>query len=122
MNDSTSITCRIDVSYHFANTPPVIFPSTFSLPLFSPENTLVGTAIAYDVDYNQTLSFSITGHPSFTLPELAFQIQEESGDIYLTNSDIFFSNLDSVNITVLVEDSGVPALSSSSSITNVLHS
>ena len=56
---STS-TCHIEVSYQSMNTPPFIISSTFSIPYFSLNNTYVGTAIAYDLDYNQTLSFSIT--------------------------------------------------------------
>ena len=52
---------------------------------------------------------------------MVFQIQQDTGDIYLINSSIFLTNLDSVNITVVVEDNGVPALSSQSYDNNDSH-
>jgi len=56
-------TCTIDVSHFQENNPPIVIPTSFSIPFFSNPNTFIGPIIAYDIDFNQTLSYTITRRP-----------------------------------------------------------
>ena len=59
--------CTFELFYYDTNHYPIVVNSTFSIPLFSPISTFVGHMIAFDSDFNQTLSYSIQSFFSFFL-------------------------------------------------------
>ena len=61
MDQISSFTCSVSVYFNDYNNPPVAIDSSLELPLFSSEHTSIGFVIAYDVDNNQTLTYSIIG-------------------------------------------------------------
>lgn len=63
----SSFTCTVSVYFNDYNNPPVALNSVFELPLFSPKYTSLGFVVAYDVDYNQSLHYSILSTHSFFL-------------------------------------------------------
>ena len=112
------------------NHPPVISPSSFSIPRYSLNNTYIGSVNAYDVDSNQTLSFSVSGLFSlhFSLLDVStvigsyshlvdfFHIDSASSQLFLLNDALFLLDVDSVILQVTVFDDGVPSRNASSSI------
>ena len=85
---------------------------------------------AYDVDTNQTLSFSLSGISPFliSLIEVStvsgslshivdfFRIDSASGLLFLLNDAIFQRDMDNVILQVTVFDDGVPSRNASSSL------
>lgn len=112
------------------NHPPVISPSSFSIPRYSLNNTYIGSVNAYDVDSNQTLSFSVSGLFSlpFSLLDVStvigsyshavdfFHIDSASGQLFLLNDALFLLDVHSVILQVTVFDDGVPSRNASSSL------
>lgn len=112
------------------NHPPVISPSSFSIPRYSSNGTYIGSVNAYDVDTNQTLSFSLSGISPFliSLVEVStvsgslshivdfFRIDSASGLLFLLNDAIFQRDIDNVILQVTVFDDGVPSRNASSSL------
>ncbi|MGZ5433727.1 MAG: tandem-95 repeat protein, partial [Thermoanaerobaculia bacterium] len=82
------------------NDAPVIEPDTFTIPENSPNNTVVGTPDAFDID-GDTLSFSIVGGNTGG----AFSINSSTGQIRVANSSALnFETTPTFSLTVRVED------------------
>ena len=67
MDQVSSFTCTVSVYFNDYNNPPVALNSVFELQLFSPKYTSLGFVVAYDVDYKQSLHYSILSTHSFFL-------------------------------------------------------
>ena len=67
MDQVSSFTCNVSVYFNDYNNPPVALNSVFELPLFSPKSISLGFVVAYDVDYNQSLHYSILSMHSFLI-------------------------------------------------------
>lgn len=126
----SSARCDFTIIPLSVNHPPVISPSSFSIPRYSLNNTYIGSVNAYDVDSNQTLSFSVSGLFSlpFSLLDVStvngslshivdfFRIDSASGLLFLLNDAIFQRDMDNVILQVTVFDDGVPSRNASSSL------
>lgn len=122
-NEVSSLVCEVRVFYLEVNHPPVIADATFHLPLYSENNTIVGTVFALDPDENQVLTFSILRLISICeslLEELLttgsrstashFAINPFSGILSLIDPDLFNQPSNRILIHVLVADNGSPSL------------
>jgi VCBS repeat-containing protein len=107
----------ITVNVLDVNDPPVISNQVFSVAENRPVGHVVGQVVASDPDIGQTLTFAITGGD----PMGMFAIDANTGVITTATSTLDFETMPLFNLTVQVTDNGVPALSSSATVTiNVL--
>lgn len=108
----------------------MISSSSFFIPRYSSNGTYIGSVNAYDVDANQTLSFSLSGLFSFVLllvdgssssvSDLRvvdfLHIDSASGQLFLLSDAVFQLDIDSIILEVTVFDDGVPPRNASSSL------
>ena len=112
-NEVSSLVCEVRVFYLEVNHPPVIADATFHLPLYSENNTSVGTVFALDPDENQVLTFSILRLISICGSRSTashFAINPFSGILSLIDPDLFNQPSNRILIHVLVADNGSPSL------------
>ena len=126
----SSTHCDFTIIPLSVNHPPVISSSSFSIPRYSPNDTFIGSVNAYDVDTNQTFSFSLSGIFPFpnSLLDVStvigsyshlvdfFHIDSASGQLFLLNDALFLLDVHSVILQVTVFDDGVPSRNASSSL------
>ncbi|KAF0202001.1 MAG: outer membrane adhesin-like [Bacteroidetes bacterium] len=95
------------------NETPAIADQSFDIDAYSPVGTTVGTVVATDPDFNQTLTISIEGGNT----QGAFVISN-SGEITVANPEAL-NNLTnpSFSLTVRAQDNGSPSLSAYATIT-----
>lgn len=99
------------------NSPPVIVDTSFILPLFSDISSFIGRIIAFDYDFNQTLTYSITNITFNNAPfDSVFEVDASTGDLYLNSTDLFYYDIDCLTVAIQVRDDGVPSLFSESLI------
>ncbi|MGV8114402.1 MAG: cadherin domain-containing protein [Lentimicrobium sp.] len=92
------------------NEAPVIADQSFGVSRTAPSGTLIGTVEASDPDFNQTLTFAITGGN----PDNIFSIDPLSGGLSVNNSDALMASANEIfYLNILVEDNGSPVLSAS---------
>jgi hypothetical protein len=104
-----SSTAIVSVHLGDGNQPPVLGPTAFVLDEHSPKGTLVGTLPASGPEPGDTLRFSIIAGNT----RKAFAIHGASGRITVARSAaIDFEKNPLFQLTVRVEDDGLPALSS----------
>lgn len=97
----------------FVNTPPVIKNQQFSIKDDSPNGTIVDTAVASDIDKNQTLKYAII---SGNLNN-AFSIDSLTGIIRVNNSPALkYEKNSAFELAVVVSDSYINKLSASAKI------
>ena len=100
----------MDVSTNFA--PPGI-DDTFSLDENSPNGTIVGTAIANDINVGQTLTYAIlSGNEAG-----AFSIDSNGQISVIDNIPLDYETTPTFNLEIEVSDDGSPSLSDTMSIT-----
>jgi VCBS repeat-containing protein len=107
---SSSATVTIDITG--VNKAPVITDQTFSIPQNSADSTVVGTVVASDPDTGDTLTYAITAGNSGG----NFVINDSTGVIMVIDTTNF-STAPTYTLTVAVMDNGMPALTSSATIT-----
>lgn len=96
------------------NETPIIHDQAFNVNAFSPAGTIVGTVVASDPDFNQTLVYSIEGGNT----QGAFEISSNSGLITVFNPNALNSITNpSFSLTVKILDNGTPSLSAYAIIT-----
>jgi hypothetical protein len=92
------------------NEAPVIADQSFGVSRTAQAGTLIGTVEASDPDFNQTLTFAITGGN----PDNIFSIDPLSGELSVNNSDALMASASEVfTLNILAEDNGNPVLSAS---------
>jgi hypothetical protein len=98
----------------FANRPPVIADQTFAVNENSAGGTVVGTVAASDPDAGQTLAYQITAGNTGG----AFAIDASTGRITVANAAALnYETTPVFTLAVQVTDSGMPALSSTATVT-----
>ena len=119
-NGATVLSASSLVTIAIANVEeaPVVPNYSFSvdenIPEYPVQGRTVGTVVATDEDLGQTLTYSIT---DASLPG-AFAIHPTTGVITVADSSLLnYEAVTSATITVLVTDSGSPALSTSRQLT-----
>jgi VCBS repeat-containing protein len=95
------------------NENPQIAEQDFAVASYSANGTVVGTVVAADPDFNQSLSFAITaGNTSG-----AFAINAASGTLSVANTNaVNYLINPEFNLTVTVTDNGSPVLSSQAQV------
>ena len=91
----------LTINVNDLNEAPTIDPQTFALNEFATNGTVVGTALAADVDAGDAISYAITGGSGAT----AFAIDPGSGEISLVDdSQIDYEVTSAFTLTVEVTD------------------
>lgn len=113
-NPALSSSALATITLTNINEAPVVSNTSFDVS----ENTLnsnrVGFVTGSDVDVGQSLTYSIS---SSTLPG-AFAINSTTGEITVTNSTLLnYESVPTATLTVRAADNGVPALSSTATVT-----
>ncbi|MGV8114403.1 MAG: cadherin domain-containing protein [Lentimicrobium sp.] len=99
------------------NEAPVIADQSFGVSRTAPSGTLIGAVEASDPDFNQTLTFAITGGN----PDNIFSIDPLSGELYTTSTNTLGIILEEfIHLDVTVTDNVSPQESSGAVITIVL--
>jgi hypothetical protein len=112
---SSSATVTINLTD--LNEVPVINPQTFSVAENRPVGHVVGTVVATDQDFGQSLTFAIVAGD----PMGMFAIDANTGVITTATSTLNFEATPQFNLIVQVTDNGTPVLSATAPITiNVL--
>jgi hypothetical protein len=108
----------VTINVEDINEKPISLNQTFSVLENLPLQTLVETVVAKDLDFNQTLTYSIV---SGNINE-AFKIDSSNGSIYINNpTAINFEVNNSFHLVISVQDNGQGNLITYSDITiNVL--
>ena len=111
---STSVAATMTINLTNVNDAPFIGNQSFNLREHSLAGTVVGTVQATDEDRPaQTLTFAIIGGD----PTGAFVIDPATGAITVTDPGLIdYLTTPTFNLTVQVTDNGVPALSSSATV------
>jgi hypothetical protein len=96
------------------NESPVCDSQFFSIAENSPIQTLVGSIVAKDFDFNQTLTYSIVSGNT----DDAFKVDPTNGDITVNNSSALnFEANETFDLIVTVQDNGEGSLITFSNIT-----
>ncbi len=104
----------VTINVEDINEQPVCPDQTFSLSENDPAQTFVGSVIAKDFDFNQTLTYSII---SGNLND-AFKIDPGNGSIYVNNpAPINFEENNTFNLEVSIQDNGIGLLKTFANIT-----
>jgi hypothetical protein len=108
-----SALASVTVNLNDINEAPIIEDQTFSANVNSPNGTYVGTVVADDPDFNQTLSFNITDGNTSGI----FGINSATGDIIVNDVNAWsILTSDQLILQVTVCDDGTPILSSEAAI------
>lgn len=102
---------NLDYSNH-KNSPPVVFNQEFVIEQKDFSNLYIGKVIAYDNDKDQKIKYSIINGNESGL----FILNSESGELKITNSNVFDSKLSVYILTVSVMDDGTIPKSQSANI------
>lgn len=108
---TTNSVVTIDVNQ--INTAPIIQSQTFSVAENSVQATIVGQVIAQDLDYGQTLSYSIVSGNTNN----AFAITETGLITVFNQLELNYESTQSYNLVIMVIDNGNPPLSSFGNVT-----
>lgn len=104
----------VTINLNDVNEAPVIEDQIFIIEENLPIGFSVGTVIAYDPDFGQLISYSITNGNT----EDAFAIDQFSGEITVANSEALNYLINpEINLDVFVEDNGTSPLFSNATIT-----
>jgi hypothetical protein len=103
---TTNLIATIDVNQ--INTAPIVQSQNFSVAENSVQTTIVGQVIAQDLDYGQTLSYSIVSGNTNN----AFAITETGLITVLNQSELNYEATQSYSLVIRVTDNGNPPLSS----------
>ncbi len=102
----------IDEYSSLLNHSPEIEPQTFTVDENSPQNTVIGTVAAFDIDTEDQLTFL------FNSDSGPFNMNPETGVIFVDEPEnLNFENQEQYFIEVLVTDNGTPVLSNTAVIT-----
>jgi uncharacterized delta-60 repeat protein len=109
------ITGTANFSLTNSNNPPVVTATNFNVAENSPNNTVVGTVTATNVDAGQTLTYSITAGNTGS----AFAINSTTGQITVADGTQlnFESATKTYSLTVQAQDNGTGTLTGSNTIT-----
>ncbi|WP_254512303.1 cadherin domain-containing protein [Anatilimnocola floriformis] len=96
------------------NEAPIVASQSFSIAENSPNGTLAGTVLAFDMDQADSKTFTITAGNLTG----AFAINANTGAIRVADSVLLdYESVSSFALTVQVTDNGSPALSSTATVT-----
>ena len=112
--DQDSISDTFNITVTPVNDAPVINDTVFSLKENSPNNTIVDTVVATDVDEGDELSYIIMNGNNGN----AFAIHSFIGTLTVNDySELDFETIPVFNLTVQVQDNGEGYLTDTATIT-----
>lgn len=113
-NPALSTSALAVITLADVNEVPVLTNQSFTVAENTHNTNRVGFVTGSDVDAGQSLAYAIT---SSTLPG-AFAINSTTGEITVANSSLLnYESVPTATLTVRVTDNGVPALSSTATVT-----